>query len=102
MEKYSAACRLVMVCNNISKVLDAVRSRTLPVRVAAPVESEVVDILNYVAKKESFQLPPELASRIGVQRPGSLLEGECLARGCAAGPPSSVSACSGLTLSIGL
>lgn len=56
---------LPQVCNNISKVLDAVRSRTLPVRVAAPSDSEIVDLLNYVAKKENFTLPPELAARIG-------------------------------------
>jgi replication factor C subunit 3/5 len=36
MEKYSAACRLILICNSVSKVLDAVRSRCLPVRVSAP------------------------------------------------------------------
>ncbi|GFH25171.1 DNA replication factor C complex subunit 3, partial [Haematococcus lacustris] len=36
MEKYGAACRLIMVCNNVSKVMDPVRSRCMAIRVAAP------------------------------------------------------------------
>ena len=40
-----------MLCNNISRVLDAVRSRTLPVRVAAPSEADICDLLQHVAEK---------------------------------------------------
>ncbi len=61
----AAACRLVMICNNISKVLDAVRSRTLPVRVAAPTEEEVCDLLQHVARKENIILTPEFAAKVG-------------------------------------
>ena len=52
----------------MSKVLDAVRSRTLPVRVAAPSVSDITDLLQFVAKKEGLALPPELAARIGAAR----------------------------------
>lgn len=41
MEKYSASCRLILVCNNPSKVIDPVRSRCLGIRVAAPTHDEV-------------------------------------------------------------
>ena len=41
MEKYSQACRLILICNSVSKVLDAVRSRCLPIRVAAPSDETV-------------------------------------------------------------
>jgi replication factor C subunit 3/5 len=41
MEKYSSACRLIMVCSNVSKVMEAVRSRCLAIRVPAPSTSEV-------------------------------------------------------------
>ena len=64
MEKYSQACRLVLVCNSVSKVLDAVRSRCLPIRVAAPSTTEVEALLHDVAKKEKLTLPPELAGRV--------------------------------------
>lgn len=41
MEKYSASCRLILCCNNPSKVIDPVRSRCLGIRVAAPNVDEV-------------------------------------------------------------
>ena len=54
-----------MLCNNISRVLDAVRSRTLPVRVPAPSEAAICDLLQQVARKESIMLPPDFAARVG-------------------------------------
>lgn len=41
MEKYSASCRLILCCNNPSKVIDPVRSRCLGIRVGAPNVDEV-------------------------------------------------------------
>ena len=41
MEKYVATCRLVLCCNSTSKVIPAIRSRCLIVRVAAPSIDEV-------------------------------------------------------------
>ena len=36
MEKYSGSCRLILVCDNQSKIIDPVRSRCLGIRVGAP------------------------------------------------------------------
>jgi hypothetical protein len=41
MEKYSSSCRLILVCNNQSKVIDPVRSRCLGIRVGAPSVDDV-------------------------------------------------------------
>lgn len=41
MEKYMATCRLILVCNSTSKVIPAIRSRCLGIRVAAPSQEEV-------------------------------------------------------------
>ena len=65
MAAVAGACRLILLCNNISRVLDAVRSRTLPVRVAAPSETEICDLLQHVADKEKITLPAEFAARVG-------------------------------------
>jgi replication factor C subunit 3/5 len=67
MEKYSAACRLVLCCNSASKVIEAVRSRCLNIRINAPSRDEILDVLLFIAKKENLVLPPELAGRIVLQ-----------------------------------
>lgn len=67
MEKYMKTCRIVLCCESVSKVIDPLRSRCLAIRVAAPSHTEVVDVLNHVAKSEGVSLPPELAKRIAVQ-----------------------------------
>jgi replication factor C subunit 3/5 len=45
MEKYSGSCRLILCCNNPSRVIDPVRSRCLGVRVGAPGADEVSFVL---------------------------------------------------------
>eukprot|EP00249_Psilotum_nudum_P008975 c21630_g1_i2 orf=349-1383(-) len=64
MEKYSAACRLVLCCNSASKVIEAVRSRCLNIRINAPSKEEIIKVLQHVAKKEGLQLPVTFAARI--------------------------------------
>ena len=41
MEKYVGSCRLILCCNSTSRVIPAIRSRCLAVRVAAPTIDEV-------------------------------------------------------------
>ena len=64
MEKYMATCRIILIANSTSKVIPAIRSRCLGIRVAAPTREEIVDLLVNVAKKEGCSLPSELAKRI--------------------------------------
>jgi len=66
MEKYSASCRLFLIAERPSRVMDALQSRCLPVRVAAPTNESIEALLFEVAKKEKLELPPELATRIAV------------------------------------
>ncbi|OWF53912.1 replication factor C subunit 3-like [Mizuhopecten yessoensis] len=64
MEKYMATCRLILCCNSTSKVIPAIRSRCLGVRVAAPSIEQIGQILQSVCKKEGLSLPLELATKI--------------------------------------
>lgn len=64
MEKYTTTCRLIMVCESACRVIPAVRSRVLPVRVSAPTHVEICKCLQHVASKENITLPHELAARI--------------------------------------
>ncbi|ROT79175.1 putative replication factor C subunit 3 [Penaeus vannamei] len=64
MEKYMATCRLILCANSTSKVIPAIRSRCLGVRIPAPTVEDVVKVLQAVCKKEGLSLPTELAKRI--------------------------------------
>ncbi|KAJ1532262.1 hypothetical protein ONE63_000878 [Megalurothrips usitatus] len=64
MEKYVATCRLILISNSTSRVIPAIRSRCLGVRVAAPTSDQIVSILQMVCKKEGLTLPLELAKKI--------------------------------------
>ena len=54
MEKYVATCRLILCCNSTSKVLPALRSRCLGIRVAAPSNEEVTC---FVVHKNKHSVP---------------------------------------------
>lgn len=64
MEKYVATCRLILCVNSTSRVIPAIKSRCLGIRVPAPTHEDVVKILNHICSKENLQLPPELAQNI--------------------------------------
>lgn len=64
MEKYSAGCRLILCCNNQSKVIEPVRSRCLGIRVAAPSLDMICHTLKDVSHTERITLPDELAVNI--------------------------------------
>ncbi|KAK4736304.1 hypothetical protein R3W88_000001 [Solanum pinnatisectum] len=64
MEKYRASCRLILCSNSSSKVTVAVRSRCLNVRINAPMEEEIVSVLEFVSKKEGLQFPQGFVARI--------------------------------------
>jgi replication factor C subunit 3/5 len=67
MEKYSATCRLILYCNSSSKVIPAIKSRCLSVRVPAPSIEQIIQILIATSKKEGINLPVELARRIALK-----------------------------------
>ncbi|EPS72980.1 hypothetical protein M569_01775, partial [Genlisea aurea] len=72
MEKYSESCRLVLCCNSSSKVIEAVRSRCLKMRISSPSEGEIVNVLEFIGKKEGLQLPSGFSGRIAKQSNRSL------------------------------
>merc|ERR1719499_853212 len=67
MEKYMATCRLLLCCENASKVIDPLRSRCLAIRIPAPKHDEILNMLNYVAKQEGVRVDVELAKKICLQ-----------------------------------
>lgn len=66
MEKYASTCRVILCANSTSKVIPAIRSRCLGVRVPAPSEDEIVAILQNVCKKEGLNIPTEFARKVAI------------------------------------
>ena len=59
-----STCRIILCANSTSKVIPAIQSRCLLVRVPAPTHDEIITVLQNIAKKENCQLPLELAQRV--------------------------------------
>lgn len=64
MEKYSPNLRLILLANSTANIIAPIRSRTLLVRVPAPSEVEICDVLARSGKKEGFPAARELEKRI--------------------------------------
>lgn len=64
MEKYVATCRLILCANSTSRVLPAIKSRCLGIRIPAPSISDIKTILHSVCKREGLVLPDKLAVRL--------------------------------------
>ena len=64
MEKYSANVRLILLANSTAGIIAPIRSRTLLLRVAAPTESEICDVLHDATTKEKWKHIPALNERI--------------------------------------
>lgn len=65
MEKYSGQCRIFLICESVSKVIEPVRSRCLAIRVSSPSIEDVASVLKNVARKENADVSPELCVQIG-------------------------------------
>jgi replication factor C subunit 3/5 len=64
MELYTSSCRLVLICESASRVIEPVRSRCLALRIAAPTAPEIMKVLDQVARKEGIDLPKPFAAKI--------------------------------------
>jgi replication factor C subunit 3/5 len=70
--RYISTCRIMMTCNNASRVIAPVRSRCLCVRIAAPSPAQIAAVLHATARKEALTLPDPLAEKLALQAHGNL------------------------------
>ncbi|KIL67702.1 hypothetical protein M378DRAFT_159549 [Amanita muscaria Koide BX008] len=64
MEKYMSNLRIILCANSTSRLIAPIKSRCLLMRVAAPSEEDMMDVLQNVAKRVGFDLPPDAADKI--------------------------------------
>ncbi|KAF8338390.1 P-loop containing nucleoside triphosphate hydrolase protein [Amanita rubescens] len=72
MEKYMSNMRIILCANSTSRLIAPIKSRCLLMRVAAPSEGDMLTVLNYVAKRVGFDLPPEAADKIVEDSEGNI------------------------------
>ena len=59
MEKYARSCRFIMVCNNLSKILDPLKSRCRVFCVPLPSLSDISDVITRITYMENISLTQE-------------------------------------------
>ncbi|CAF1346385.1 unnamed protein product [Rotaria magnacalcarata] len=83
MEKYVSSCRIILCCNSTSRVIPAIRSRCLAIRLAAPTINEINGVLQKVTNFEGIQLPIDLANRISEKSQRNLRRALLMLQTCA-------------------
>lgn len=64
MERYALTCRVMLVADTVTKVIQPLRSRCLGIRVPLPSGDDVRRVLRQVADREGVTVPDELADRL--------------------------------------
>lgn len=64
--RYSAHCRLILICNSCSKIIAPLRSRCLGIRIPAPTNEELTNLLLTISNKEQLNCSPDLAASISL------------------------------------
>ena len=64
MEKYSENCRIIMIVNDLSSIIDPIRSRCFALRIPAPTKEEIKNILEKIKKSENLDIDDSVLNTI--------------------------------------
>ena len=64
MEKSAKNCKIIMSVNNLSTLLEPIRSRCFQIRVPAIPVKNIAEILNKIVKKEKVKIPLDMQKHI--------------------------------------
>jgi replication factor C subunit 3/5 len=56
MEKYSNTCKFILISDQLSKIIEPLRSRCLLIRVPLPTDEQILEILLYICHKEDINI----------------------------------------------
>uniref|UniRef100_A0A0D9YX30 NmrA-like domain-containing protein n=1 Tax=Oryza glumipatula TaxID=40148 RepID=A0A0D9YX30_9ORYZ len=76
--------KILMTCQDESHILDSMKSRCKLICIGVPNTREIVDILTYISKKESFDLPSSFAATIASQSRQNMREAILALEACKA------------------
>ena len=56
MEKYADTCKFIFICDQLSKMIEPLRSRCIEIRIPLPEDYHIVNTLLYISKIENIKL----------------------------------------------
>ncbi len=57
MEKYSNTCKFILISDQLSKIIEPIRSRCLMIRVPLPSDEQILETLLHICQKENLVVP---------------------------------------------
>ena len=64
MEKYANTCKFIFICDQLSKIIEPLRSRCLLIRVPLPTNNQIMQTLLHISSKENIKIAPSELDRI--------------------------------------
>lgn len=59
-----SSCRMILVCKSIHKLISPIRSRCINLRVPAPTEEDIKNILISIAREQYVEVSQEIINKI--------------------------------------
>jgi len=59
MEKYADTCKFIFICDQLSKIIEPLRSRCLLIRVPLPNNLQIIETLTHISMNENIKLDKE-------------------------------------------
>ncbi len=56
MEKYADTCKFIFICDQLSKIIEPLRSRCLLIRVPLPTKFQIIETLTQISYRENIKL----------------------------------------------
>lgn len=72
MEKYAKTCRIILICDSLSQIIEPVRSRCLIIRTPRVSPEEVSAVLAQISTSEKLDISPEIADQLVKESQGNL------------------------------
>ena len=58
MEKYANSCKFIFICDQLSKIIEPLRSRCLLIRIPLPNNIQIMNVIQNIVHKEKIKLEP--------------------------------------------
>ncbi|KAK8900379.1 Subunit of heteropentameric Replication factor C (RF-C) [Tritrichomonas musculus] len=72
MEKYAQTCRIILICDSLSQIIEPVRSRCLIIRTPRVSSEQVSIVVNQILVAEKLELAQELLTQLVAEAQGNL------------------------------